>query len=129
MLAVSHALALAVSVGQGSAPADPAIPYQQVSAVPHGQYDQGGGGRQGQQHVQQEVLEEPDAVDGGAQVGGTVVTEHVVDPVDGPRYRVVRLVPVDRGEELCLAAVPAGRGRGSEGIDDDGKFFLLLSLL
>lgn len=114
MFPVGQALTVTMSICQGAViPGDfhsfvmvPALPLQQTYQLPQGEDGQSHAGPKSKNYIQQEVLDERHIVHGRAQVAGTVVTEHVVDPVDGPGHRVAWLVFVNFGKQLCLTAVP-----------------------
>lgn len=114
MFPVGHALTVAMSIGHvtiipgdsNSSTLVPDLPPQQSYQVPQGKAGQSQGSRYRENHIQQEVLVGRHLVHGRAQVVGTVVTEDVVDPVDGPGNRVAWLVFVNVGQTLCLLAVP-----------------------
>lgn len=74
--------------------------------LPQEKAAQSQGSADGEDHVQEEVLEWRYLVHSRAQVDCTVVTEDVVDPVHSPAHRVARLVFVNVGEESSLLAVP-----------------------
>lgn len=126
MLPIGHTLAMAMSIGDvtiipGDATASalvPDLPPQQSYQPPQGKDGQSQGSPYCENHIQQKVLVGGHLVYGGAQVVGTLVTEDVADPVDGPGHRVAWLVFVNVGEKTCLLAVPT-QGEtmvGNEGI-------------
>lgn len=84
----------------------PDLPPQHSYQPPQDEAAQSQGSPYGDNHIHQEVLVGRHLVYGRAQMVGTVVTEDVADPVDGPAHRVAWLVFVNVGEKTCLLAVP-----------------------
>lgn len=114
MFPVGHALAMAMSIGHVTViPGDtassalvPDLAPQQSYQPLQGKGSQSQGSSYSENHIQQKVLVGRHLVYGGAQVVGTVVTEDVADPVNGPGHGVAWLVLVNVGENTCLLAVP-----------------------
>lgn len=105
MISVSHALALAMSIGQviiipgdaGVSAQAPKLPAQQSYQLIQGEDGHNQGSHDSENYIQQEVLVERYIVYRRAQVVCAIVTEDVADPVDGPSNRVARLVFVNVG--------------------------------
>lgn len=72
----------------------------------HAVADEKQGSHQGSGDVQQEVLVDGDAVDGRAQVLGTMVPQDVVDPVNGTCHWMARLIFVDLGQLQGFFSIP-----------------------
>lgn len=114
MFPVGHALAMAMAIGHVTIIPGDAIssglvldlPPQRPYQPSQGKETQSQGSPYRENHIQQEVLVGGHLVHSGAQVIGTMVTEDVADPIDGPGHRVAWLVFVNVGEQTCLLAVP-----------------------
>lgn len=122
---------MAVSVGHAtiipgeatSSALVPGVPPQQSDQPLQSKEAQSQSSHDGENHIQQEVLVGGHLVYGRAQVVGTVVTEDVADPVDGPGHRVAWLVFVNVGEKTCLLAVPVWRETGVGNRDKDTSLY------
>lgn len=114
MLPIGQALAMTMSVGHVTVIVGDAISSSLVIGLPpqHSYQPsqckdkQSQGRSYSENHIQQEVLVGGHVVHSGAKVVGTVVTQDVADPVDGPGHWMAWLVFVNVGKSLCLLAVP-----------------------